>query len=83
MRQQQQRRKKQKQYSSLFLSSLLVLFWIIINTNTIIVFVAPSIITTINSKAPFTSDVQYNCIFENQWTPERHPNKYPNTADSH
>lgn len=39
--------------------------------------VAIPVIRTADSSVPSSSDVQYNCVFENQWTKDRHPKEYP------
>jgi len=38
------------------------------------------IVTTVDSPVPSSSDVQYNCVFENLWTKDRHPRKFPSTG---
>jgi len=37
-------------------------------------------ITTYDSSVPSSTNVQYNCVFENQWTKLRHPRLYPSSA---
>jgi len=37
-------------------------------------------IKTVDSSVPSSTDVQYNCVFENQWTRDRHPKDYPSDA---
>jgi len=41
---------------------------------------ADPIIRTIDSSVSSSTDAQYNCKFENQWTRERHPTKFPRSA---
>jgi len=41
---------------------------------------ADPIIRTIDSAVSYSTDVQYNCKFENQWTRDRHPTKFPQSA---
>jgi len=42
--------------------------------------VGAPIIKTVDSPVPSSSDVQYNCVFENLWTKDRHPRRYPTDA---
>jgi len=41
------------------------------------------IVNTVDSSVPSSTDVQYNCEFENQWTKDRHPNEYPTQGAVH
>jgi len=70
---------KQQRSSSSFLLFLLFLVW----NHQFFSVVSIPIITTIDSTTPSNVDVKYNCIFENQWTSERHPKEYPYDASSH
>jgi len=40
-------------------------------------------IKTVDSPVPSYSDVQYNCVFENLWTKDRHPRRYPSGSGIH
>jgi len=40
-------------------------------------------IQTVDSTVPSSIDVQYNCVFQNQWTRDRHPMNYPLYAAVH
>jgi len=43
----------------------------------------PDIIKTVDSSVLSSLDVQYNCVFENQWTNDRHSKDYPSDHAVH
>jgi len=59
---------------------IVLLAFLFVTTTTTRVVDADPIIRTIDSVISYSTDVQYNCKFENQWTRERHPTKFPQSA---